>query len=453
MSGLADLFPKQEEQSIPSSLDELDQLVKESNRIIANATHSHSLVASDASVAESRNWPVLHHAALHGLAGDVVRTIEPHSEGDPAAILLQWLIATGNLLGPAPHFRVEATRHCFNLYCVLVGETSKGRKGTSWAHIPRICALADEGWAQGCITSGLSSSEGLIHEVSDERQADRRLLIVQTEFASVLKVASREGNNLSSTLRDAWDSGNLRTLVKNNPTRATGAHISIIGHITRGELIRYLSDTETHNGFANRMLWGCVRRSKCLPEGGKVPESDLNQLGTRLREVSEWARQVGSIELSRNDAARDLWASVYPELSAGMPGLLGAATSRAEAQVLRLSALYALLDRTATVTPDHLKAALAVWDYCFASAQYIFGNAIGDPVADRIREALLNVGIEGMTRTQIRDLFKRHESADRIGQALSTLAALGMAMREQISTGGRDSELWIATEAISATKD
>jgi hypothetical protein len=195
-------------------------------------------------------WPVLLPAAIYGLAGDVVRTIEPHSEADPAAILIQVLTAVGNLLGPGLHCSVESTRHALSLYPVLVGESSKARKGTSWGHIARLCARVDPLWARERVTTGLSSAEGLICEVRDDADppCDRRLLIVQSEYASVLRVMAREGNTLSPLLRAAWDSGNLRTLTKNSPLRSTGAHICVIGHITRPELLRYLSDTEGHNG-------------------------------------------------------------------------------------------------------------------------------------------------------------------------------------------------------------
>jgi hypothetical protein len=64
-------------------------------------------------------------AALHGIAGAVVRTVTPHIEADPAAILLQFLAAFGNLVAPAPHCMVESTRHGLNLFVVLVGESSK----------------------------------------------------------------------------------------------------------------------------------------------------------------------------------------------------------------------------------------------------------------------------------------------------------------------------------------
>lgn len=404
-------------------------------------------IAAALDLPQADGWPVLPQAALHGLAGDVVRTIAPHSEADPAAILIQALAAVGNMIGPGPHCIVESTRHALNMYAVLVGESSKSRKGTSWGHIERLCASVDEPWAHDRVTGGLSSAEGLIAEVQDDANPprDRRLLIIQTEFASVLRIMAREGNALSPLLRSAWDSGNLRTLVKHDPQRATGAHISVIGHITRLELLRYLSDTEQHNGFANRLLWCAVRRSKYLPEGGRVPEAEMSALARQLCAVVEWAQRVDEIEIRRDDAARRLWAAVYPRLSEGSPGLLGAATSRAEAQVLRLAALYAVLDCSAIVRVEHLRAALAVWDYCFASARYIFGDATGDPIADRIREALQSAGAEGLTRTQIRDLLGRHASADRIAQALTQLAALGIASRQMVSTEGRSIELWLAT--------
>jgi hypothetical protein len=84
----------------------------------------------------------------------------------------------------------------------------------------------------------------------------------------------------------------------------------------------------------------------------------------------------------------------------------------------------------------HLRAAIAVWEYCEASAARIFGNALGDPVADEIMRALQHAGNAGMTRTAIRDLFGRHRSSDRIEMALLHLATKGRAKVEKKSTDG-----------------
>jgi hypothetical protein len=212
-----------------------------------------------------------------------------------------------------------------NTFAVLVGESSKARKGTSWRHVLRIFERVDEQWKADCVTNGLSSGEGLIWDVRDpitrtfknkktgeeEREItdcginDKRLCVVEGEFANVLKVMTREGNTLSPVIRSAWDSGNLRSMTKNSPARATGAHISIIGHITKDELRRLLTETESANGFGNRFLWLAVRRSKCLPEGGNIETENLNDLVKRLHGAIEFARSAAG-EVTRSEGAREL---------------------------------------------------------------------------------------------------------------------------------------------------
>ncbi|MBI4796408.1 MAG: DUF3987 domain-containing protein [Deltaproteobacteria bacterium] len=384
--------------------------------------------------------------------------VTPHTESDPVALLLQFLTGFGNLIGRGAYAKVEADRHYCNLYGVAVGETSKGRKGTSWGQVRAPLTAIDQTW-QARVKSGLSSGEGLIFQVRDQiikevarrvkgqtvyedevvdsGEPDKRLLVVESEFANVLRQIERQGNVLSAVCRDAWDSGDLATLTKNSPTRASGAHISLIGHITEGELKRYLTRTEAANGFGNRILWFCVRRSKVLPEGGRIHEVDFAPFLKHLREAVTFAASAG--EVSREPKARTLWAEVYPELSEGKPGMVGALTSRAEAQVLRLSMIFALLDGERLVRPQHLLPALAVWDYCEASVRYIFGQTLGDPVADTVLEAL-KAAPDGLTRTEVSHLFGRHETAHRIQQAIAELLQHGLITIETISTGGRPTE-------------
>lgn len=416
-------------------------------------------------------WPEPPDAcAYSGLAGDVVRIIGPHSEADPVALLAQFLVAFGSVIDRGPHFVAEADPHYTNIFVVLSGRTSKGRKGTSWGHVVNLFRAVDSHWADNRVLSGLSSGEGLIWQVrdpitkrqpvyggkprriveyeevvADDGEDDKRCLIIETEFASPLKVIGREGNTLSPIIRQAWDTGTLRALTKNSPARATGAHISIIGHVTRDELRRRIAETELGNGFANRFLWLCVRRSKCLPEGGCL--HDVSALQRRITELVTFAHGVARME--RDADARALWAEVYPNLSEGKPGLLGAATSRAEAITLRLSCLYALLDRSAVVRVGHLRAALALWSYAQRSARYIFGSALGDPVADEILAAL-KVRPKGVTRTELREYFGRHKTSGEIGRALGVLLDHGLAQMEHEQSGGRPTERWFACHKACA---
>ena len=157
-----------------------------------------------------------------------------------------------------------------------------------------------------------------------------------------------------------------------------------------------------------------------------------------------------SANVSRVDfdpEARELWCRVYEELSAGRAGLLGAITNRAEAQVIRLALVYALMDGAGAISGNHLRAALAVWQYAEASCEYIWRDALGNPVADEILRVLRLAGSAGKTRTEIRDLFGRHRGADEIGAALTLLAAEGKAtcMLRRATGRGRPSEVWVAT--------
>src|SRR5262249_14613484 len=113
-------------------------------------------------------WPdALNEIAYHGLAGDLVRAIDPHTEADPAALLVQFLVSFGNLIKRSAHFIAEADRHYCNMFAVVVGNTSKGRKGTSWGQIKSVLGSTDKEWVKNCNSSGLSSGEGLIWQVRD----------------------------------------------------------------------------------------------------------------------------------------------------------------------------------------------------------------------------------------------------------------------------------------------
>jgi hypothetical protein len=404
---------------------------------------------------EGRPWPDgPAEEAYHGLAGEIVRIIEPASEADPAALLVQLLVAFGNVIGREPHFVVEGDRHHANEYVVIVGETSKARKGTSWGRIRALFAEVEGDWVNQRVAGGLSSGEGLMWAVRDPEPegdedgegsppaSDKRLLVYEPEFAGVLKQTERHGNTLSVILRQGWDTGNLRTLTRNNPIRVTDGHISLIGHITVEELRRCLTETESANGFGNRHLWVCAKRSKLLPEGGAVGPAAFRRGRGALAAAIKKARTVGAVQ--RDGEARALWCEIYTGLSEGRPGLAGALLARGEAHVMRLAMLHALMDGATVIGAPHLKAALALWRYVERSVHYVFGDSLGDPVADEVL-LLLRANPRGLTRTDLRDYFGRHQSSERIGRALAALLRYRLARREQEQTGGRPVERWFAT--------
>jgi hypothetical protein len=190
-------------------------------------------------------------------------------------------------------------------------------------------------------------------------------------------------------------------------------------------------------------LFFLVRRANVLPFGGELDDLAIGILGARLGARLEAARQIDRVVM--NDEARTLWSDLYAELSAEQPGLLGATIARAEAQVVRLSLLYALLDAQMVILPEHLRAALALWNYAAHSARRIFGDMQGDPVADGILTALRNAGAVGMTRNEMMNLFGRNLHSHHIARALTTLEHLGIIRRVAAPPGaGRPPEIWRA---------
>ena len=398
-----------------------------------------------------KGWPTLSDQALHGLPGDIVGMIQPHSEADPAALLGQSLVLFGNVVGRQPHVWVEADRHGLNLALAVVGDTSKARKGVSFGQARQVFSTADRAWMSERVQSGLSSGEGLIAAVADgippdPGVQDKRLLVFVPELGSFLNVMGRPGNSQCGVVRQAWDGETLQVMVKRFPQKATGAHVSIIAHTTRHDLGRYLSNVDVFNGFGNRFVWLCARRPQLLPYGGCIPGDELCMQRRRVKEAVSFARQQNEIKLSEN--ARDLWAAEYIDLTTAEPGLLGAVTSRAEAQVLRVAGIYATMNLCSSIKTQHLRAALAFWAYCRASAKFIFGGRQELTLEERILAILPSFGqtSQGTTRTDISRALHNHQPQWLVSSALQNLQSRGLAKSRIRKTAGRSSEHWWRTE-------
>ena len=153
-------------------------------------------------------WPTIDGAAFYGLPGQVVTAIEEHTESDPVALLVTYLTAFGASVGRGPHALADGAEHAGRLFAVMVGNTSKARKGTSWAQIRRIFVAANRRFADDRILGGFGSGEALVDAVAGE-DADHRLLVIAPEWARTLSAGRREGSTLSPLLRQAWDGDRL----------------------------------------------------------------------------------------------------------------------------------------------------------------------------------------------------------------------------------------------------
>ncbi|VBB41793.1 conserved hypothetical protein [uncultured Desulfatiglans sp.] len=400
-------------------------------------------------------WPTATDEMFFGWMGDHAREATENTEADPVATYLTELVAFGVEAGRDAHLRIGDDEHHARLFVAIVGNTSRGRKGTSAGPVLTLFksedgdpASMDHRFAR--LSHGpLSTGEGLAFAVRDPRYewdrkqqesvmveagiADKRLFVLDSEMASALACTKREGNTLSTLLRCFWDGSPAEPLTKTSPTRSTGHHVGIVTHITHHELLKRLPDTENFSGFSNRFLWVCARRPQLVPLPSRMPKQRVREYRKTLLRCLAFAQGVGEITLS--DAARDLWLEVYPRLSVDTPGLIGAVTSRSESYTLRLALIFALSDCSREIKPDHLRAALEVWCYCEASARYIFSGAAEDSTQAKILEALAD---GPKTGTELyKGVFACNVKAEKIKGGLDELKKSGRIVEQAEKTSGR----------------
>jgi hypothetical protein len=429
-----------------------------------DAVHVDDKRGEEAEALNVKPWPILDSTAAYGLVGEMAKLATENSEADPVAVMLTALVRGAATLGRNRFMNVGDSVHHPRIFTVLVGASSRARKGTSTDPVTRFYEAAERklqsrstltfpsGLSLKVSPGPLSSGEGLIDAIRDKMEMangqedlggtdDKRLLCIEGEFGAVLRACQRQGNTLSTVLRVAWDGLTLAPLTKNNKIVASRPHICLLAHVTQRELRELLTAVDVWNGFANRFLWCAVRRCKVVPFPTPMADGDVDRVGFELARIIEYAhsRTGSSGRLVMSNAAQSHWVDCYPELTQDHAGILGAVTSRAEAQALRLAITFALLDGADRIELKHVEAALAIWRYAFDSAAFIFGGAEIDPVGQRILEDL-RPGPK--TQEELGGLFGRHLPKGRLETVLADLQERGRITLTIEKTAGRPRRVW-----------
>jgi hypothetical protein len=243
----------------------------------------------------------------------------------------------------------------------------------------------------------------------------------------------------------------LESRTKRGTLQASNPHVSIIAHITAEELRGKMKSMDIVNGFANRFLFVASRRVPELPFGGRHPLDLVGTLLPLLANAVTFARGVGLVRRDRH--ADHLWAEVYSGLRQRPPGVRGAATSRAEAQTMRLALIYALLDQSDLIREKHLEAALALWDYCERSAYYVWSDRYLNRDLDRLCRAIEESGDQGLSLTAVvHDLFGRNKSKEEVHALIEKAIEFGIARKEEQKTDGRRATILLPTGNDKTTK-
>ncbi len=385
------------------------------------------------------NQPRPSESMLYGLAGDVGKTATATTEANPYAVCMGFMSFLSGMAGRDIYLPVGNTRHHPRLFTLHVGRSSRGRKGDALSLVHRIRHAIDKreltsGTTGGSLlgqvhTGGLSSREGLVMFIhngfkqgKDEVPAieDKRLWVVESEFANILQQSKRDGNTLSPALRDAWDGVSIKPATKSLPLWTTDPHIAIAAAITPTELVELMKARELSNGFANRFVIFWAERERLIPFPSATSAADLLGLVERTEKVlrfmkGDYPASKDNRAMTLSHEARTVYERLYRGLNAtiGSPRLDGILERRAP-MLLRMAMLFAMTDLTLAIEVRHIEAAQAWVTYWVDSVRYIFGEAADEASiaerqesADKLLAFLTQKG--EATRTEITvECFNKH---------------------------------------------
>lgn len=341
-----------------------------------------------------RNAPQPDPICLYGLVGDVARAGSEGTETNAHAIAANFMAYLSCAIGRGVYLPIGNTRHHTRLFCLHIGRSGRGRKGDAVSLVLRIDAALraiDDAFVPQVHRGGLSTREGLAALIHDGyRQGrhdvpaieDKRLWVVESEFANVLHQGRRDGNTLSAALRDCWDGIDLKPATKSNRVYASDPHVCLSGAISPSELRGLMSAREMSNGFANRFLMIWAERSRMLPFPKETPQSVVEHLARRTLEVLAFVRAARHderehLKMELSPQAQWRYAQLYRgELHDGVDdGAIGAMLERRAPMLLRLAMLMALTDLQTRIDVPHIDAAMAWIQHATASVRFVFSSA------------------------------------------------------------------------------
>lgn len=392
--------------------------------------------------------PVMPKGGFPLLMRDVVNAACAHSEAHPVAVAANFLAMFCASIGRGPYQRIgDAVIHA-RPFPLIVGKSGKARKGTA-EHTPReIAKRADEILRKRSgktdrlkvHTGGLSSGEGVAWAIRDPKEADangkgadqgvkdKRLLVIESEFANVLAQVKREGNILSATIRNLWDGRDIEPLTKTSQLTATKPHVVVMGHVTGYELKEKSTANDAANGLLNRFIVLHVHRPRLTPLPKPTPEETLNTLAERLADAITFAtggnpHASNTIEVRMTHETEDLWCDQYPSITKDSEGLAGSLLARSEVYARMLAMAFALMDKRSEIEPCDLLSALDWVEYWRQSITYIFLTSNPDTELDPFTQEVMELIHQrqgGISLTEIQNHWKRH----RIVEVKTSLAKL-----------------------------
>lgn len=371
-----------------------------------------------------------HTALSHGLLGDIISSVEPHTEGDSAVIGLSLLTQMGNMAGKTAYVQGGAKRLYQNLYLLIIGDSSTGAKGDGAAAVNLITQEVDPYWVNNCIPEEVNSGEGLKKMFADDEgvevgadgtvsaidQKDKRRFVHLEEFAACLTAGHREGSTLSSAIRKLFD---CPAYVEGNTSKDSfkgrDPYLSLQGHITPDELERKVSADDCTNGFMNRFIACYSEQSKMLPHSGNTGLFNgwTDQLQRSLKHMSR------PVEVFRDEQAAEYWEAWYLSRENTDHGIVRTLVARDRPLIAKLSLTIALLNRHNAITLEDLVAAFQFWRYSCETWRYQFG-LFNQAMTDRVL-GVLNAAEKPLNYEELVEGVGKNVKPNRLNDALHKL--------------------------------
>ena len=333
--------------------------------------------------------PVMPPEGFPGIVLDIVAAACASSEAHPVAVAANVLALFCCAVGRVPFQHIGDGAAHARLFFIVVGKSGKARKGTAELTPREVARRADAILRKRhqnddrlrIHAGGLSTGEGVGYAIRDPREPDektgkggdlgvndKRLLVIESEFANVLAQAKREGNILSPTIRNLWDGRDIEPLTKTSQLTATKPHVVLIGHITGHELREKSTENDAANGLLNRFMILHVHRPKLVPLPEPTNPEVLDRLAALLADAIDYATQGNPHahdhhQVVMTDAAKAYWCEVYPQITRDRDGKAGSLMARSEVYARMLAMVFCLLDKRSQIEPHDLQSALAWVEY------------------------------------------------------------------------------------------
>lgn len=373
-----------------------------------------------------------------GLLGECTEYLLDGTDASPVAVLASLVAFCGALM---PAYGYWHGQHTSSPFLALIGRSGVGRKGTAMYR-----ARDALGFALGMDTvnrvrfDGLASGEALVKALLDRSQQTFGVptgIVFEEEYATFLAASGREGSNLDSRMRAAFDGKQLaHRKVGETLYVAEPYYLSGLVAITPTELQAKVTKASFKNGSGNRWLWLPVqRRPLRVVSSEPIFPADLSE---PLIEAHRASFKT-PIRIDPGPGVDDLLSEYDDFLRAESVGLAADMTSRFGVIAFRIGLVYASTERASVVTRGHVERAIGLTEYARAGLPYAFGDALGDDSATHLLRMLLEsddgtLAQWTITKHFIRDPIKRQAAIDE-------LCRLGLAEVQKVRTRGRTASL------------